>query len=75
MLGLGHAPEAVLKSMNKPHVMANIMTPSVSQMLFVEALRKELGHTRSGCPFSSFLCLNSGSESVSVALRISPPSK
>jgi acetylornithine/succinyldiaminopimelate/putrescine aminotransferase len=70
MLGLGHAPEAVLKSMNKPHVMANIMTPSVSQMLFVEALRKELGHTRSGCPFSSFLCLNSGSESVSVAARI-----
>jgi acetylornithine/succinyldiaminopimelate/putrescine aminotransferase len=70
MLGLGHAPQAVLDAMNKPHVMANIMTPAVSQMRFIEALRKELGHTRGGSPFTRFLCLNSGSESVSVAARI-----
>ena len=70
MLGFGHAPEAVLKSMNQPHVMANIMTPSISQMRFIEALRGEIGHTRGGSPFDRFLCLNSGSEAVSVAARI-----
>jgi acetylornithine/succinyldiaminopimelate/putrescine aminotransferase len=56
--------------MNKPHVMANIMTPAVSQMRLIDALRKELGHTRGGSPFTRFLCLNSGSEAVSVAARI-----
>ncbi len=70
MLGLGHAPEAVLDSMNGPHVMANVMTPNVSQMRFIEALHKELGHTRDGSPFTHFMCLNSGSEAVSVASRI-----
>lgn len=70
MLGLGHAPEAVLESMNGAQVMANIMTPNVSQMRFIEQLRKELGHTRGGSPFTHFMCLNSGSEAVSVASRI-----
>lgn len=70
MLGLGHVPEAVLDSMNGPHVMANVMTPNVSQMRFIETLREELGHTRGGSPFTHFMCLNSGSEAVSVASRI-----
>jgi acetylornithine/succinyldiaminopimelate/putrescine aminotransferase len=70
MLGLGHAPAAILEAMNQPHVMANIMTPSVSQMRFVERLRREIGHTRGGCPFSHFMCLNSGSEAVTLASRI-----
>jgi acetylornithine/succinyldiaminopimelate/putrescine aminotransferase len=70
MLGLGHAPKAVLDAMNKPHVMANVMTPAVSQMRFIDALREELGHTRGGSPFTRFLCLNSGSEAVSAAARI-----
>lgn len=70
MLGLGHVPQAVLDSMNRPHVMANIMTPSISQMRFVEQLKKEIGHTRGGSPFTHFMCLNSGSEAVSVASRI-----
>ncbi|HEX2139495.1 MAG TPA: aminotransferase class III-fold pyridoxal phosphate-dependent enzyme [Woeseiaceae bacterium] len=70
MLGLGHAPEAVLDSMNRPHVMANVMTPNVSQMRFIEQLHAELGHTRGGSPFTHFMCLNSGSEAVSVASRI-----
>jgi acetylornithine/succinyldiaminopimelate/putrescine aminotransferase len=70
MLGLGHAPQAVLDAMNKPHVMANVMTPAVSQMTFISALREEIGATRGGSPFSRFLCLNSGSEAVSVAARI-----
>ncbi len=70
MLGLGHAPEAILDAMNRPHVMANIMTASVSQVDFVERLQREIGHTRSGTrPFASFLCLNSGSEAMSLASR------
>ncbi len=71
MLGLGHAPEPVLDAMNQPHVMANIMTASVHKVDFVNALRREIGHTRKdGIPFESFLCLNSGSELMSVAARI-----
>ena len=30
MLGFGHAPPAVLEAMARPHVMANVMTPSFS---------------------------------------------
>lgn len=70
MLGLGHAPQPVLGAMNKPHVMANIMTPSISQMRFVNRLLEEIGQTRGGSPFTHFMCLNSGSEAVSVASRI-----
>ncbi|MGB5354393.1 MAG: aminotransferase class III-fold pyridoxal phosphate-dependent enzyme [Woeseia sp.] len=71
MLGFGHVPDKVLAAMNGPHVMANIMTPNVSQMRFVRRLNAELGHTRpDGNPFERFLCLNSGSEAVTVASRI-----
>ncbi len=71
MLGLGHAPEFVLDAMNQPHVMANVMTSSISQMEFIASLREEIGHNRTGAePFASFLCLNSGSESTSAASRI-----
>jgi len=74
MLGLGHSPEPILKAMNRQHVMANIMTASVSQKRLTEALHKEIGHSRSGekrHPYEKFLCLNSGSEAVTVALRLS----
>ena len=70
MLGFGHTPAAVLDAMARPQVMANIMTPRLSQLRFDRALRKEIGHTRGGCPFAKFLCLNSGSESVGLAARI-----
>jgi len=71
MLGFGHAPDVVLRAMNQPHTMANVMTPSFSHLRFIDALRAELGHTRrDGCPFDRFLCMNSGSESVTVAGRI-----
>ena len=71
MLGLGHAPDVVLDAMNQPHVMANIMTPTANQMIFIEHLEAEIGHTREGgSPFSHYLCLNSGSESVSIAARL-----
>src|SRR6478735_1606527 len=72
MLGFGHTPEQVIEAMAKPQVMANIMTPNLSQLRFDRALRAEVGHSRGkdGCPYSRFLCLNSGSEAVSLASRI-----
>ena len=70
MLGFGHTPFAVLSAMAKPQVMANIMTPSLSHLRLDRALRAEIGHTRGGCPYTKFLALNSGSESVSLAGRI-----
>ncbi len=72
MLGFGHAPPAVLEAMSRRQVMANVMTPNISQKRLHEALRREIGHRRpDGCPMDRFLCLNSGSEAVSVAARIS----
>jgi acetylornithine/succinyldiaminopimelate/putrescine aminotransferase len=71
MLGFGHAPAAVLDAMSKPHVMANVMTPSISQLDFIERLQQEIGHTRpGGFPFATFICMNSGSEAMTVASRI-----
>jgi len=71
MLGFGHVPGPVVAAMSKPQVMANVMTPSASQLRLVHALRKEIGRKRpGGCPFTHFLAMNSGSESVSVASRI-----
>ena len=70
MLGFGHTPAHVLEAMAKPQVMANVMSPSLSQLRITRALRSEIGHTRGHCPYPKFLCLNSGSESVSLAGRI-----
>jgi acetylornithine/succinyldiaminopimelate/putrescine aminotransferase len=71
MLGAGHAPSVVLDAMARPHVMANIMTPSFSHIAFASRMRQEVGHARAdGCPFTRFLCLNSGSESMTVARRL-----
>jgi len=71
MLGLGHAPEEVLEAMSEDSVMANIMTPSLAQKRFITAMKKEVGRNRpSGCPYSSFLLMNSGSEGNSVADRL-----
>ncbi len=70
MLGLGHNAPELLKPMGRPWVMANVMTPQFSHKRFTDRLKKEIGHTRGECPFSRFICMNSGSESVSVASRI-----
>ncbi|MFC5740360.1 aminotransferase class III-fold pyridoxal phosphate-dependent enzyme [Dyella tabacisoli] len=75
MLGFGHNNEAIQTAMSQPQVMANVMTPSVSQLRFAQALNKELGRNREGDlrsrnPYARYLCLNSGSESVSLACRI-----
>jgi 4-aminobutyrate aminotransferase-like enzyme len=69
MLGFGHTPQAVIDAMAKPQAMANIMTPSLSQLRFEKAIRAAIGLNRGGCPYE-VLCLNSGSESVSLAARI-----
>jgi acetylornithine/succinyldiaminopimelate/putrescine aminotransferase len=47
------------------------MTPSISHKRFARALRHEVGQQRGGCPFDRFICMNSGSEAVTVACRIS----
>jgi len=70
MLGLGHAPTEVVEAISRPWVMANVMTPHFSQKRLATRLKKEIGHTRGSCPFSRFICMNSGSEAVSVASRI-----
>jgi acetylornithine/succinyldiaminopimelate/putrescine aminotransferase len=70
MLGFGHNDPAILAAMARPQVMANVMSPSVAQLRFTAALDKELGRNRGGSPYARYLCLNSGSESVSLACRI-----
>ena len=70
MLGFGHGPEPIINTMSQNWVMANVMTPSFSQKRLTEQLKKEIGHTRNTCPFTKFICMNSGSESVTVSLRI-----
>ena len=71
MLGAGQEPDQVLEAMSAPAVMANVMTPSLVHKRFAERLWAELGHSRTtSCPYSKLLCMNSGSESVTVALRI-----
>ena len=71
MLGMGHGPVDVLSAMAQPWVMANVMTPSFSHKRLGKRLRAEIGHARAdGCPFSRFVAMNSGSESVTVAARI-----
>jgi acetylornithine/succinyldiaminopimelate/putrescine aminotransferase len=70
MLGAGHGPQAVIDAMARPQVMANIMSPSLSHLRFDQALRREIGHSRGACPYARFLCLNSGSESVTLAGRL-----
>lgn len=46
MLGLGHSPDVVMQAMGRDVVMANIMTPSLGQRGFIEAIRREIGRKR-----------------------------
>jgi len=69
MLGMGHNPDNILAAMSRSQVMANVMTASFSQRRLTDALHREIGHSRDGSPFSQFLSLNSGSESVTLASR------
>ena len=68
MLGFGHGPSQVIDAMGQNQVMANIMTPNFSQLKLDNALRSEIGRD-TACPYDRFLCLNSGSEAVTVGAR------
>ena len=70
MLGMGHAPRAVLSAMSEPFVMANVMTPSFSHHRLTERLSREIGHRRGDCPFEKLVFLNSGSEAVTFTCRV-----
>jgi acetylornithine/succinyldiaminopimelate/putrescine aminotransferase len=70
MLGFGHNDAAILAALGRPQVMANVMSPSVAQLQFTKALDQELGRNRGGSPYARYMCLNSGSESVTLACRI-----
>lgn len=70
MLGFGHNPDSICEALAAPQAMANIMTPSFSQRNFLELLWKEVGHSRGKFPFENVVCLNSGSESNTLACRI-----
>jgi acetylornithine/succinyldiaminopimelate/putrescine aminotransferase len=70
MLGFGHNNEAIHAALNLPQVMANVMTASVAQLRFNQAMQRELGHRRGGNPYARLFCLNSGSEAVGLACRI-----
>lgn len=84
MLGYGHNPPVVSVAMSQNQVMANIMTASFEQAEFMQRIRAEVGHARpvahpsvkaaaakgDTCPYESFVCLNSGSEGNTLAMRI-----
>ncbi|MBP6218281.1 MAG: aminotransferase class III-fold pyridoxal phosphate-dependent enzyme [Oligoflexales bacterium] len=73
MLGFGHSPKDILEALEKPGVMLNIMTANFAQKKLADALLKEIGYSRKGAGkhcFSKFICMNSGSEAVTVAARI-----
>jgi acetylornithine/succinyldiaminopimelate/putrescine aminotransferase len=71
MLGLGHAPEAVVEAISQRLPMANVMTPSFSQLALTSRLTREIGRSRGACPFGRFVFLNSGSEAVTFTVRVS----
>lgn len=70
MLGFGHNNASIDAALARPQVMANVMTPSISQMRFAKAMDRELGRNRDSNPYTRYLALNSGSESVGLACRI-----
>ena len=72
MLGLGQNHPNVLSALNQQQVIANVMTASFSQKKMIDALHGEVGSTRGKrtAPYE-FLFLNSGSEGVTLASRLS----
>lgn len=70
MLGFGHSPSWVGNILAKRHVMANIMTPNIMQYKLTNELTEKIGINKD-CPYSHFAFLNSGSESMELATRIS----
>lgn len=65
MLGLGHNPNELKSILNKDQVMANIMTPNIAQHNFRNKINQFIEPA-----YSSIMCLNSGSEANTLAMRI-----
>ena len=65
MLGLGHNPDELKSILNKEQVMANIMTPNLAQHNFHNTIKKFIHPA-----YQSIMCLNSGSEANTLAMRI-----
>jgi 4-aminobutyrate aminotransferase-like enzyme len=84
MLGLGQNPTELAAPMAEHTHQANIMTASFSQKTFYHTMMRELNAGMNGCakaeqfnehgscgsPYDQFMCLNSGSESVGLAIRV-----
>ena len=71
MLGFGHNPSFLSEAIGSPQVMSNVMTPSFAQHRIVATLKSKIGVNRGlKCPYTNFLFMNSGSESMTVASRI-----
>jgi acetylornithine/succinyldiaminopimelate/putrescine aminotransferase len=71
MLGFGHNPDFLREAIGGEQVMSNVMTPSFAQRRIVATLKSRIGINRqSKCPYTDFLFMNSGSESMTVAGRI-----
>ncbi len=72
MLALGQNPSALISQLDNNQTIANVMTASFSQKKMVDALTLEIGCSRKdkGNPYE-FLFLNSGSEGLTLACRLS----
>ena len=68
MLGFGHNPDFLNKTLAKPQVMANFKTRSFSQSNFIEKIKSKI--RKGNCPYKHFAYLNSGSEAVALAARV-----
>ena len=71
MLGYGHNPDFLNRVLARPQVMANIMTSCLEHERLVNKLQGFIGTDREDPPYSHFAFMNSGSEAVAVAARIS----
>jgi acetylornithine/succinyldiaminopimelate/putrescine aminotransferase len=71
MMGFGHNPDFLSFVLGTSQVMANIKTPNLVQLELSKILKEKIGFKRGYCPFTKFIFMNSGSEAMLVATRIS----
>jgi acetylornithine/succinyldiaminopimelate/putrescine aminotransferase len=72
MLSMGHNDPELLNILSQDQTMANIMTTSVSQQKLTNLLNMEIGSKhRMQAPIFKYVFLNSGSEAMAFALRLS----
>ena len=71
MLGFGHNSPKILDTLQKPNVMANIMTPNYAQHIFSEKISSEIGNkNKLNQTYDNYMLLNSGSEANSLAFLL-----